>query len=92
MAKEIKITSNPDQETLDKLDIFSWPTWEKEVSEFPWSYDQPETCYIVEGQVTVTPEGGQPVTIKQGDLVNFPQGLSCTWKITKPIKKHYLMG
>ena len=29
----------------------SWPTWSKEASEFPWEYDQPETCLILEGDV-----------------------------------------
>jgi uncharacterized cupin superfamily protein len=48
-----------------------------------------EVCYILDGEVTVTPEGGEPVTIRPGDLVTFPNGLSCTWKITKDIRKHY---
>ena len=27
-----------------------------------------------------------------GDLVTFPAGMSCTWKVRKPVKKHYKFG
>ncbi len=30
-------------------------------SEFPWTYDEPETCYFLEGEVTVTGEDGEVV-------------------------------
>lgn len=82
----------PTQEKLRVLDIESWPIWEKEVSEFPWEYDDPETCYILEGDVTVTPEKGAPVRFGKGDLVVFPAGLKCRWKISKPVRKHYMFG
>ncbi len=89
---KIKIERNPDKSLLDAMRVFSWPIWEKEVSEFPWHYDSTETCYFLEGDVVVTPEGGDPVEIGKGDLVTFPEGLSCTWKIRKDVKKHYQLG
>jgi len=49
----------------------------KEPSTFPWSYDEKETCLILDGKVT-TPHGGEPVTFGQGNLVVSPQGMSCT--------------
>jgi hypothetical protein len=85
----IKLDKSPAKDQLAKMGVFSWPIWEKEESEFPYFYDSEETCLILEGQVTVTPDGGQPVEIGPGDLVVFPTGLSCTWKITKKIRKHY---
>ncbi len=39
----------------------------------------------------MTPDGGDPVVIKAGDLVTFPRGMSCTWKITSAVSKHYRM-
>jgi len=89
---DIKLEKNPGEDRLQELGVKSWPIWEKEVSEFPWHYDAGETCYILEGKVTVTPEGGDPVEIQAGDLVVFPGGMSCTWKITSPIRKHYRFG
>jgi hypothetical protein len=86
---EIKIDKNPSKEKLDRLGVDGWPIWEKEASEFPWHYSSAETCYILEGHVIVTPDGGEPVEIEAGDLVTFPSGMSCCWKITKDIRKHY---
>lgn len=89
---QIQIEHQPTQEQLQKLDVFNWSIWTKSVSEFPWTYDDAETCYFLEGEVTVTPNGGEPVSMGKGDLVTFPAGMSCTWKITKAVRKHYSFG
>ncbi len=70
----------------------TWPIWEKEASEFDWEYDEKETCYILEGNATVTAEDGKTVSFGPGDWVVFEPGLKCVWKIDKPIKKHYKLG
>ncbi len=85
----IQIERNPDEKRLQELGVRHWPIWTKEVSEFPWEYDTDEVCYVLEGEVVVTPEGGEPVHIRAGDLVRFPQGMRCTWKVLQPIRKHY---
>jgi uncharacterized protein len=89
---EIQVEHHPTPERLKSLGAESWPTWEKEVSEFPWHYDEKEQCYFLEGEVTVTPKGGKPVQVKKGDFVEFPEGMSCTWKVLKAVKKHYKFG
>ena len=89
---EIKVEHNPSEDRLKELGVREWPVWEKEASEFPWSYGEKETCYILEGDVEVTPDGGAPVQMGAGDLVTFPQGMSCTWKIRKDVRKHYTFG
>jgi uncharacterized protein len=88
----IKIEHQPSQENLEKLGVFTWPIWTKEKSEFPWTYDESETCYFLEGDVIVTPKNGQPVQVGKGDLVTFPSGMSCTWKVNIPVRKHYQFG
>ena len=70
----------------------SWPTWNKEVSEFPWEYDEQETCLILEGRATVTNEQGRKFTFGADDWVVFPVGMKCTWKIDQDIRKHYKFG
>lgn len=82
----------PTDEFIKQHNIKSWPIWTKEVSEFPWFYDDKEACLILEGQVFVTPDGGEPVEINAGDYVEFPQGMKCVWTITKDIRKHYNFG
>lgn len=88
---EIKITKLKEEELKD-MGVFSWPVWEKEASEFPWHYDSKESCYILEGEVKVTPEKGQAVTFSAGDFVEFPEGMDCTWEINKAVRKHYKFG
>jgi len=70
----------------------AWDTWSKEPSEFPWSYDEKETCYILEGTATVTDKNGNTISFGPGDWVEFETGLNCTWKILKTIRKRYLFG
>ncbi|WP_424097220.1 cupin domain-containing protein [Moorena producens] len=86
------LIERPSQDYLDNLGVSNWPIWTKEVSEFPWTYDEPETCYLLESEVVVTPDGGEPVQIAKGDLVTFPAGMSCTWKILSNVRKHYQFG
>ena len=69
-----------------------WGIWTKEVSEFPWYYDEKETCYILDGEATVIDNQGKQISFTTGDWVEFKQGLSCTWKVIRPIKKRYLFG
>ncbi len=86
---EIKIEKGPSDERLARLGVKDWEIWTKEVSDFPWTYDSTETCYFLAGEVEVTPEGGAPVMMGKGDLVTFPAGMSCRWKISAPVRKHY---
>jgi len=86
---QILLEHNPSPAKLEVMGVYDWPIWEKEASTFPWTYDSRETCYLLEGEAWVTPEGGKPVLIQEGDLVTFPAGMSCTWEIRAPIRKHY---
>lgn len=88
----IIVEHNPDQARLDALGVSDWPTWSKEVSVFPWTYGEQEVAYVLEGEVTVTPKGGEPVSFGKGDLVTFPAGMACTWEVRKPLRKHYRFG
>ena len=76
----------------EKKEMESCGIWEKEASEFPWEYDDKETCLILEGKAEVTTEDGEKAAFGKGDYVVFPKGLRCTWKITEPIKKYYKFG
>ena len=70
----------------------SWGTWSKDPSEFPWYYDDKETCYILEGHASVTDPQGNSIQFGPGDWVEFEQGLECSWKIDETIRKRYKFG
>ncbi|MCH8011979.1 MAG: cupin domain-containing protein [Candidatus Marinimicrobia bacterium] len=67
------------------------PIWECEPSEFPWHYSLTESCYLLTGKVIVKTDEGD-VEFGAGDLVTFPEGLSCTWKVIEKVRKHYTFG
>ena len=87
---KISVTRATPQE-IQKLGATQWPIWTCGVSTFDWHYDEPETCVILEGQVTVK-SANQQVQFSAGDLVVFPRGMDCTWCVTAPVKKHYKFG
>ena len=89
---KIRIENNPDVAHLKALGVLSWPVWTKEASKFPWTYEEKEVCYLLDGEVIVTPDGGEPVRIGKGDLVTFPAGMSCTWDVRVPVRKHFRFG
>ena len=72
--------------------IKNWPTWECEPSNFSWFYKEKEICLIIEGEAKIKTEAGESYVIKSGDLVEFPEGLTCEWQIIKNIKKHFRLG
>lgn len=86
---KIHVETQPSTDRLETLGVVRWPIWTKEVSIFPWTYDATETCYFLAGDVIVTPEGGEGVRMGKGDLVTFPAGMSCTWEVRQPVRKHY---
>lgn len=89
---DITVEHQPSEERLKQLGVASWPTWSKEVSEFPWTYSEQEIAYVLEGEVVVIPQSGEAVTFGAGDLVTFPAGMSCRWQVKKPLRKHYHFG
>jgi uncharacterized cupin superfamily protein len=86
---QVTVEHNPSDAKLDVLGVEYWPIWQKEISTFPWTYEQDEACYILAGEVTVTCDSGEQFLIQKGDLVHFSKGLSCQWQISQAIKKHY---
>ena len=60
-----------------------------EASSFNWSYDNKETCLLLESKVTVRTEGGKLVKFGAADLVFFQAGMDSRWDVHKSVRKHY---
>lgn len=78
--------------TAETEQASAWDTWTKEPSTFSWYYDEKETCYILEGNASVTDKQGNSIEFGPGDWVEFDQGLECRWTIAKTIRKRYRFG
>ena len=92
LSLSISFTSPCLEITVSELGIMNWPIWTSDASSFDWTYDDKETCLLLEGEVTVTPDGGEPVKFGAGDLVVFSAGMSCRWDVHKAVRKHYCFG
>ena len=92
MSGAIAVKQSPSSAYLQQLGVTEWPIWTCGVSHFHWTYEERETCLLLEGAVTVTPHGGEPVRFGAGDLVVFAAGLSCSWTVHAPVRKHYRFG
>ena len=89
---KVLITSPCRASIIIQYGIKNWPIWECEPSNFSWQYREKEICFITEGEAEITTKSGESYLIKAGDLVEFPEGLTCEWKITKSLKKHFRLG
>jgi uncharacterized cupin superfamily protein len=58
---QIKGERHPHAARLNELGVAGWPIWTPKASEFPWTYEESETCFILEGEVTVHGEDGEIV-------------------------------
>ncbi|MFC1495824.1 cupin domain-containing protein [Candidatus Margulisiibacteriota bacterium] len=82
----------PDGDKLLSMHVDKWSEWTCEPSEFEWEYIDEEMAFVRKGKALITEAGGEDVEIKAGDLVTFPKGLKCHWKVTEPFNKVYSGG
>jgi uncharacterized cupin superfamily protein len=54
-----------------------------------WVQEENEFIYILSGSLTVTPDGGKPVTFGAGDSAMFPRGWRGTWDLHETVRKVY---
>jgi uncharacterized protein len=48
-----------------------------------------ETICVVEGRATVTPQGGEPVTLQPGDIAFIPEGTVARWEVHETVRKAF---
>lgn len=84
----LSVERDIDQARKTELGIHGWPTWKDAEGERTLSYDASEKSYFLAGRATLTPEGGEPVTINPGDLVSIPAG-KCLWQVHQTVRRHY---
>lgn len=52
--------------------------------------DTCEICYILQGVVELTPEGGEPVVYRAGDCFMMKPGYIGSWRTIETVKKIYV--
>jgi uncharacterized cupin superfamily protein len=65
--------------------------WSCNVGRYEFAFDYDEFVYIIRGAVTVTVHGtGATHVLEDGDTALFPQGVTTTWEITRPVTKYFV--
>ena len=60
--------------------------WNCAPGRFNWHYAEDETVVIVSEEVFITDKKGEH-RLGTGDLAFFPAGCSCTWNVTRHVRK-----
>lgn len=66
-------------------------TWAATPGTYHATYSAYEFVHLIEGEITITPDGGAPVTVRPGDAFTISDDFKGTWKITKPVLKHFVV-
>jgi uncharacterized protein len=48
-----------------------------------------ETICLVEGRATITPDGGDPVTVVPGEMLFIPEGTVARWEVHETVRKAF---
>ncbi len=88
-----KVEGNPTMKTWieytsdDESMISGW--WEATPGTYHASYESWEFVHLIEGQITITPDGGSPNQVGPGDAFVVEKGFKGTWKIEQKALKHF---
>ena len=64
-------------------------TWEATPGTWYASYEFYEFVHLIEGRITITPDGGAPITLVPGDAFTVEPSFKGTWTIEEPVRKHF---
>ena len=71
-----------------ELGIHGWPVWKDAEGSRTLTLDADEKNFILAGNATLTPEGGDSIQVNPGDLVIIPAG-KCRWDVHATVRRHY---
>lgn len=66
--------------------------WTHEPATFDYVFPGDETFHVLEGNVRITVEGGETVSLGPGDIVSFSKGQASNWVITRKLKKFFVIS
>ncbi len=64
--------------------------WNCTVGAFAFRYQHWEFLRVLRGVVRITPEGGAPMTLKEGDAFVAEPGFAGTWEVIETMDKHFV--
>ena len=58
---------------------------------FTWNYASDEVLFVTSGEAYVSKDGGEEQRLGPSDIVYFPAGTICTWRVPESIRKVAVM-
>ena len=80
------------ESTINELGIKNCSKWTCDLSYFDGTYKKKETCFLLEGEVTVTFNVGETVIFEEDYLFVLSAGMKCRGYVNKALRKHYRFG
>ena len=71
----------------DESMIAGW--WEATPGTYRAIYAAWEFVHLIEGHITITPDGGEPQQMGPGDAFVVEKGFHGTWRIEEKVLKHF---
>lgn len=65
--------------------------WECTPGSFRRGIKEAEYSYIISGDGSFTPDGGEPLAFRSGDTLCFPPDCQGTWTIRETVRKSYVI-
>lgn len=65
--------------------------WHATIGFYHTTYVAYEFVHLMEGNITITPDGGESQDYGPGDGFVVEPGFKGVWEITKPVKKHFVI-
>jgi uncharacterized protein len=88
MSERIVAERGIDAARRAELGVDGWPVWKDGVGDRTLTLDAAEKSYFLAGEVVLTLDGGEAVTVGKGDLVVIPAG-SVRWQVKVEVRRHY---
>lgn len=71
----------------DESMICGW--WEATPGTYRAKYEAWEFVHLIEGRITITPDGGAATEVVPGDAFIVEKGFDGTWQIHEKVLKHF---
>ena len=88
----VLVEHDPSPMKLEVLGVDDWSISIDAVSVQEKTHAHTETHYILRGRAEITPQDGQTVVVRAGDLVTCMPDARCRWKITEALERHHRKG
>jgi uncharacterized cupin superfamily protein len=80
LARSVTLTASPDG-------LLSTHVWDCTAGSFHWYFGVDEVVHILDGEVHVTDDRGQTVTLRTGDVGHFPVHSHAVWEVPQYVRK-----